>query len=159
MSVDSDGFVDPPLESEILPNLWMGGTHEDETVTRVRRLPVVSDRRFFDAVVTLDSYSAPMGWLVKEFRFGFPDAALDPEHAEEIERIADWAFVEWKAGSKVLIRCQAGLNRSGLVTGLVLLRDRMKLDEVLQVIRASRGDYALSNNHYVEYLQKWKRKR
>ena len=119
----------------------------------------MSDRRFFDAVVTLDSYSAPMGWLVKEFRFGFPDAALDPEHAEEIERIADWAFVEWKAGSKVLIRCQAGLNRSGLVTGLVLLRDRMKLDEVLQVIRASRGDYALSNNHYVEYLQKWKRKR
>ena len=26
MSFDSDGFVDPPLESEILPNLWMGGT-------------------------------------------------------------------------------------------------------------------------------------
>jgi len=159
MGFDSDGFVDPPLESEILPGLWMGGTHEDETMTRVRRLHAVGDRKFFDAVVTLDSNSAPMGWSVKEFRFGFPDAALDPDHAEELERIADWAFVEWKAGSKVLIRCQAGLNRSGLMTGLILLRDRKKLDEVLRLIRAARGDFALSNNHFVEYLEKWKRKR
>ena len=84
---------------------------------------------------------------------------LDLDHAAELERIADWAFVEWKAGSTVLIRCQAGLNRSGLVTALILLRDRMKLEEVLRVIRSARGDYALSNNHFVEYLEKWKSKR
>ena len=61
MTFDSDGYVEPPLESEILPGLWMGGTHEDETLTRVRRLHSVGDRKFFDAVVTLDSNSAPMG--------------------------------------------------------------------------------------------------
>ncbi len=159
MNLDEDGFVDPLLESEVLPNLWMGGTDSEETLTKVRRLHSPSDSRFYDAVVTLDSNAAPMGWGVKEFRFGFPDAALDPEHADELERIADWAFVEWKAGCKVLIRCQAGLNRSGLVTGLVLLRDRKKLDEVLRTIRAARGDFALSNNHFVEYLSKWKPKR
>ncbi|CAB4587585.1 MAG: protein phosphatase [Actinobacteria bacterium] len=159
MAFDSDGFIEPPLESEILPRLWMGGTHEDETLTRVRRLHSVGDRKFFDAVVTLDSNSAPMGWLVKEFRFGFPDAALDLDHAAELERIADWAYTEWKAGSTVLIRCQAGLNRSGLVTALILLRDRMKLEEVLRVIRSVRGDYALSNSHFVEYLEKWKSER
>ena len=148
----------PPLYSEIMPGLWQGGTDDEDTVDRPGRLPVISQRKEFDAVVTLDAYAKPMGWYVKEYRFCFPDAQLDSEHLDEIERIADWAFIEWKAGLNTLIRCQAGLNRSSLITGLVLLRDRMKADEVIKTIRKNRGVFALSNESYFNYLRHWKRK-
>jgi len=149
---------DPPLYSEILPNLWQGGTDDDETIYRgQKRLPTMNDPKPFDVVVTLDSYTLPVGWLVKELRFGFADGPADDEIYEEIERISDWAFVEWNAGSRVLIRCQAGLNSSGLVTALVLLKAGRNFEEVIELIRSQRGEYALSNNHFYEYLRRWKR--
>ncbi len=148
---------DLELYSQILPGLYMGGTDEDDVVVRARkRLPTVSDPRPFDAVVSLDAYTLPVGWHVKELRYAFVDGPLNEEQIEHIELVADWAFVEWKAGSKTLIRCQAGLNRSGLVTGLVLLRDGMKVELVIDLIREQRSEYALSNYHFVEYLKKWK---
>lgn len=147
---------DPPLYSEILPNLWQGGTDDDQTIYRgQKRLPTMNDPKPFDVVVTLDSYSLPVGWLVKELRYGFPDGPVDTEVFEEIERISDWTYVEWQAGNRVLIRCQAGLNRSSLVTGLVLLKSGKKFEEVIALIRSQRGEYALSNNHFYEYLSEW----
>ncbi len=148
---------DLPLYSQILPGLYMGGTDEDDVVVRARkRLPTVSDPRPFDAVVSLDAYTLPVGWHVKEFRYAFVDGPLNEEQIEHIELVADWAFVEWKAGSKTLIRCLAGLNRSGLVTGLVLLRDGMKVEAIIDLIREKRSEYALNNDGFVEYLKKWK---
>jgi hypothetical protein len=149
---------DPPLYSEILPNLWQGGTDDDQTIYRgQKRLPTMNDPKPFDVVVTLDSYSLPVGWLVKELRYGFADGPVDAEVLEELERISDWTYIEWQAGNRVLIRCQAGLNRSSLVTGLVLLKSGKKFEEVIALIRSQRGEYALSNNHFYEHLQKWRK--
>ena len=151
---------DLPLYSEILPNLWQGGTDDDETIYRgQKRLPTISDRKEFDVVVTLDTYTLPVGWLVKELRFGFPDGPVDAETYEQVELISDWAFIEWHAGNRVLVRCQAGLNRSGLVTGLILLKSGKKADEVVKLIRSKRGDYALSNDQFLQYLLNWKRRK
>ena len=151
---------DPPLYSEILPNLWQGGTDDDETIYRgQKRLPTMNDPKPFDVVVTLDSYTLPVGWLVKEYRFGFADGPADSEIYQEVERISDWAFIEWQAGNRVLIRCQAGLNRSGLVTGLILLKSGKKFEDAIHLIRSQRGEFALSNNHFYEYLQNWKPRR
>ena len=146
---------DVELYSEILPALWQGGTEDDDSIYHgQKRLPTMSDPRPFDAVVSLCAYSQPFGWLVKEFRYAFPDGPVDPQVYEEAERIADWAFLEWKSGSRVLIRCQAGLNRSGLIMGLVLLREKLPLDQVISLIRSKRGPYALSNNHFMDYLKR-----
>jgi len=151
---------DLPLYSEILPNLWQGGTEDDETIHRgQKRLPTMSDRKEFDVVVTLDTYTLPVGWLVKELRFGFPDGPVDAEIYEQVELISDWAFIEWHAGNRVLVRCQAGLNRSGLITGLILLKSGKKADEVVKLIRSKRGDYALSNDQFLQYLLNWKRRK
>ena len=141
-----------PLASEIVPGLWMGGTDDLDTVNRAGRLPSASDERDFDAVVTLSAYSKPVGWYVHEFRFCIPDASLDDEHAQELEKIADWAYLQWKSGKKVLVRCQAGMNRSGLVTALILIRDRIKAEEAIAMIRRKRSGDALSNPSFVEYL-------
>ena len=141
-----------PLYSEIVPGLWQGGTDDYDTVNRASKLPIMSHRSEFNAVVTLEASTNPMGWLVKELRYGFPDGPIDAEIYEEIERIADWAFVEWKASGKTLIRCQAGLNRSGLLIALVLHRDRIPMEKIINLIREKRGEYALSNQHFVNYL-------
>lgn len=147
-------YSEIPLYSEIALGLWMGGADDLDSVNRAIRLPVLSDRSEFDAVVTLSAYSQPFGWYVKEFRYCIPDASLDDEHAEELEKIADWAYVQWKAGRQTLIRCQAGMNRSGLVTALVLLRDRVRPDDAIKLIRKKRHPDALSNYSYVEYLRR-----
>lgn len=137
------------VNSEITADLWMGGELRASELRAVQR--IASEQ--FGAVVSLDSSLLPVGQKVKELRFGFPDSELDPQSTAELERIADWAFLEWKSGERVLIRCQAGLNRSGLVTALVLLRDGIKVNEALNLIRSKRGPYALSNPSFVAYLE------
>jgi len=143
------------LYSEILPALWQGGTEDGDNIYHgQKRLPTMGDPRPFDAVVSLCAYTQPVGWLTKEFRYAFPDGPVDPQVYEEAERIADWAHREWKSGARVLIRCQAGLNRSGLITALVLSKEGMYTEEIIQLIRDKRGEFALSNKHFVEYLNK-----
>jgi protein-tyrosine phosphatase len=44
------------------------------------------------------------------------------------------------------------MNRSGLVTALILIRDRIKAEEAIALIRQKRSGDALSNLSFVEYL-------
>lgn len=142
------------MHSKILDELYQGGTDEEATVYRGnKRLPTVGDPRPFNSVVSLCAYTLPVGWLVKEMRFAFPDGPLEPWTIKEIEAIADWVYAQWKAGDRVLIRCQAGMNRSSLVTALVLMRDGLCADEAIALIRKQRSEYCFSNKHFVEYLQ------
>ena len=52
----------------------------------------------------------------------------------------------------VLVRCQAGLNRSGLVTALVLLLAGWEPGDAVRHIRARRSPHALFNRHFVRRL-------
>ncbi len=144
--------MDVPLYSEIMSGLWMGGTDDYDTVDRPGELPRLTSLRDFDAVVTLNAYAKPFGWYVRELRFGFPDAPLDGEHASHIEEIVDWAHSAWKRGDRTLVRCQAGMNRSGLVTALILKREGISPDEAIKLIRMKRHPDALSNDSYIQYL-------
>lgn len=156
MQSDND-FDDPPLYSKILEGLWQGGT--DDALTTVRgnkRLATMNDVRAFDSVVSLYPHSLPMGYLVKEFRYAFADGPLDPVTIPEIEEIAKWAYSRWKSGERVLIRCQAGMNRSSLITSLVLMRDGMSPEEAIAIIRTKRSPYVFSNKHFLEYVESWK---
>ena len=102
--------------------------------------------------MSLNSYALPVGWLVKELRFGFADGPLTPQLIEEIEHVAEWAYTQWKKDQRVLVRCEAGLNRSGLVTGLILMRDGMSADQAIALIRKQRSRFALSNAAFEKYL-------
>ena len=151
--IEDDG---PPLISQILPTLWQGGTDDEFTTYRGnKRLPAIGDPRPFDSVVSLCAYTLPVGWLVKELRYAFADGVIDSAQYEEIEQVADWAYAEFKAGKKLLIRCQAGFNRSSLVTSLVLMRDGRSADEVIALIRKKRSEYCLGNEQFVKYIQGW----
>lgn len=137
---------------EILPGLFMGGTHDDATVADPMPLAGLGRRREFDAVVTLYAWAQPVGWEVEELRYGFGDGALHGADLARVLRAATWAHDRWQAGDRVLVRCQAGLNRSGLVTALVLVMAGWDPAEAIRHIRSRRSPHALFNSHFVRWL-------
>ena len=137
------------LFSEILPNLYMGGTGDSDIVQFGKRLPELNEREDFDSVVTCYSYAQPMSWYVHENRYGFADGPMDAETFVKVQELATWLHSEWKAGRKCLSRCQAGLNRSGLVIALVLMMDGYSADNALTLIREKRDRNALFNLDFV----------
>lgn len=59
----------------------------------------------------------------------------------------------WRDGSRVLVTCMAGLNRSGLVVCLMLmLRYKLSTDSAVRILRAKRGAYALGNLDFHKFL-------
>ncbi len=53
---------------------------------------------------------------------------------------------------RVLIRCQAGWNRSGLITSLVLMRAGYSAQEAIDLIRERRSHHALCNQTFEQFL-------
>jgi hypothetical protein len=141
-----------PLYSEVAPNLFMGGTDDKATIDQAQKLRHFEGNNEFDCVVTLYAWAAPANWGVEERRFGFPDANIIEEYIPTIVELAQWAHAKWAAGKKVNIRCQAGLNRSGLVTALTLMISGLSADEAIKTLREKRSDYALCNRQYEHWL-------
>ena len=145
---------DFPLWSEILPGLWLGGTDDDDTIeTGVDTYkPRMITKDDFDTVVTLYSWAQPVDWLVEEVRYGFYDSDISHIDFAAVERAADFAYQAWKSGKRVLIRCQAGINRSSLVMADVLMKDKYKAREAIDLMREKRSKAVLLNRHFVDYL-------
>ena len=141
-----------PLYSEVAPNLFMGGTDDNATIDQAQPLRHFEGGNEFDCVVTLYAWAAPANWGVEERRFGFPDANIIEEYIPTILELAQWAHTKWASGKKVNIRCQAGLNRSGLVTALTLMISGMSADQAIDTLRAKRSSYALCNGEYEHWL-------
>ncbi len=137
--------------SEIVPRLWQGGTPDEEMIDRSKFFSRAVDLHAFTAVVTLDSRSNPVGWAVPELRYGFSDGPVVREELPRILDVADWAFEKWQKGGKVLIRCAAGANRSGLITAIVLMKDGFEPKEAIEIIRSKRS-FALSNSDFVSLI-------
>lgn len=136
---------------EVLPGLHQGGTEDDD------RVWIGAPQRIrggfpFDLVVTLYADATPVPWGVQEIRFGFYDAALDESQVGRIIDIARAAHSAWRSGDSVLVRCQAGVNRSGLVTALVLMLEGYSALDAIATIRARRGRQVLCNEHFEEWL-------
>jgi hypothetical protein len=145
------------LWTETLPNLWQGGTldtwAEDHWFLQIDRPSKRISTEDFDSVYTLYASAEPADWFVKEVRLGFWDSAMGDFNPEtELEDIVKMAHKDWKSGKRVLIRCQAGLNRSGIVMALVLIREGYSPEEAITVMREKRSEAVLCNKHFVSYL-------
>ena len=151
------GKLDIDLWSEILPNLWLGGTADNDLVgdkhCEFDRKLISIKKRNFDSVYTFYAHANPVDWLVRDFRYGYFDSP-DTEHftPELMWRIAENAWRDWKSGDKVLIRCQAGLNRSSLIMCLVLMLEGFTAENAIKVMRSQRHEKVLFNPHFVEWL-------
>ena len=142
----------PQLYSMIAPNLFQGGTddldviHLAQTNNRPRTdLP-------FDAIVTMYAWARPADWKVQEFRYGVDDAAITDIDLNRLRQAVEFGYDRWKQGDRVLVRCQAGLNRSGLVLALILIKDGLTPTQAIAQIRQNRGEDALFNNNFHNWL-------
>ena len=142
----------PQLYSMIAPNLFQGGTddldviHLAQTNNRPRTdLP-------FDAIVTMYAWARPADWKVQEFRYGVPDASISDIDLDRLRQAVEFGYDRWKQGDRVLVRCQAGLNRSGLVLALILIKDGLSPKAAIDLIRANRGEDALFNRDFYNWL-------
>lgn len=142
-----------PLWSEVLPGLWQGGTaHQDEMLANQAKPGEKITADDFDTVITMYGYAQPVDWQVKEFRFAVYDSDMRDFDASELFDLVRVAHTDWVKSKKVLIRCQAGWNRSGLITTLVLIRHGYDAQEAIDLIRRTRSPHALCNNHFVRFL-------
>jgi len=144
----------PQLYSMVAPNLFQGGTddldviHLAQTNNRPRiDLP-------FDAIVTMYAWARPADWNIQEFRYGVPDASIKDIDLDRLRQAVNFGYDRWKSGDRVLVRCQAGLNRSGLVLALILIKDGLTPIEAVARIRDNRGDDALFNQDFHKWLLK-----
>jgi Dual specificity phosphatase, catalytic domain len=144
--------IDTGLYSKILDGLYMGGTADEDIICYPKSLGQIGEKSEFDSVATLYASAHPFSWGVSERRFGFPDSALDAKNLPEIHAISEWVHSEWKQGKRVLARCQAGWNRSGIILALVLMLDGYKAEDAIALIRARRSPNALCNKDFVAYL-------
>jgi protein-tyrosine phosphatase len=140
------------LFNEIATNLFMGGTDDMDVI----HFPAKNNNRTdlpFDAIVTMYAYAQPADWKVQEFRYGVPDAAIEDIDLDRLKQAVEFGYNRWMAGDRVLVRCQAGLNRSGLVTALILMSTGLDAETAIEQIRKNRAETALFNEDYVRWLK------
>jgi protein tyrosine phosphatase len=152
-----DVYYPEDLWNEILPGLTLGGTDDADVVFEGNEGNRVEHKAFitpehFDTVVTMYAFAKPVDWFVKEFRFGIYDSDMKDFETEELHDLVVAAHKDWKKGKRVLVRCQAGINRSGLVMALMLIRDGYEPKDAIHLMREKRGQAVLANKHFEKWL-------
>jgi Dual specificity phosphatase, catalytic domain len=105
-----------------------------------------------DAIANVDSfrfYDVPDG--VVYLHFAYRDANVIPDATDL--RIAASFLNDLRAGGKtVFIHCRLGLNRSGLLTGLVLIDEGYRAKDAIEMMRTLRSPYVLENETFERYV-------
>lgn len=144
-----------PDWNRVAPGLYIGSRAPTGDIVR---------RHGFDVLVLCAEEHQPPDHKfpgVEVFRCPFGDVRgpMDPRTAKMIYLTADRAARRLLAGKRVLVTCQAGLNRSGLVTALTLhvSTGRDPMDCVRQVRRSREvgGVKALFNEDFVRILRRY----
>ena len=140
------------LYSEIAPNLFMGGTADEDVIHQAVAYNKARTDLPFDAIITMYAWANPADWRVQEFRYGIYDSAITDIDLDRLKQAVEFGYNRWLSGDRVLVRCQAGLNRSGLVAALIMMSTGLDAETAIEQIRKNRADIALFNNNYVEWL-------
>lgn len=140
------------LYSEIVPNLFMGGTADEDVIHQAAPHNKARTDLPFDAIITMYAWANPADWKVQEFRYGIYDSDISQIDLDRLKQAVEFGYNRWLSGDRVLVRCQAGLNRSGLVTALIMMSTGLDAETAIEQIRKNRAEIALFNTHYVEWL-------
>jgi Dual specificity phosphatase, catalytic domain len=105
-----------------------------------------------DAIANVDSfrfYDIPDGVLY--LHFAYRDANVIPD-ATDLRLAASFLNDLRAAGKTVFIHCRLGLNRSALLTGLVLIDEGYRAKDAIEMMRNLRSPYVLENKTFERYL-------
>lgn len=137
--------IAPSNATEVIPRLWQGGK------------PSPGHYSFNLIVLVDDTYQpAASSFLGAEvLRIPLSDVRAATPTELEAARQAALIVVDWyRQGKSILVTCGAGLNRSGLITGLTLKMLGYSDAQLVQLIRAARGDHGLRNTGFLNYISK-----
>jgi protein-tyrosine phosphatase len=134
-------FFDVPFITEVAPNLWQGGCESGLILpTVIKHLLSLYKWEAYDVNHKLRTqHTIEM--------YDSLDQATD-----QIDRWARWVNARRRTGP-VLVHCQAGLNRSGLVTARALMYDGMTADAAIALLREKRSPAVLCNQAFEDYLR------
>ena len=137
--------------NEIIPGLFMGGQICLTTQDGVAR---VTDE--FDAVFSFywrDEEGNGPDKGVEHIHHFISDGELTDVDLMAVKllavSVADWV----QTGHRVLVRCQAGYNRSGLVVAFALMELGYSTQEAIDLIREKRSPFALHRQVFLDYLR------
>lgn len=133
------GHFSVPLFSQVAENLWMGGCPRDVAPQ-------------FDTIV--DLYCGER-YKIRPSQIHVRCAMLDSPDLPEpalLDAVVEMIGVGVERGP-TLVHCQAGLNRSGLLTALSLIKFAgMKPGEAIAHLRESRCSAVLCNQRFEQYV-------
>jgi len=135
-----DGHFKAPLVSHIEGNLYMGGCL-DGTI-----LPDDFHKVF--SLYPWEKYT--IGPKTERVELRLYDAAEMPDEAT-LHDVAD-QVVESLTHGKTLVHCQAGLNRSGLISALVLVKLGRSPADAIALLREKRHAVVLCNATFESWL-------
>lgn len=136
--------------NEIVPGLSMGGHLYLDPATGDTPVVVGSE---FEVVVSLfqcDGHGPAAG--TEHHFLDIPDRPLEVDQLIRVSGLVAVTADAVGAGRRVLVRCQYGYNRSGLVTAAALVRLGHPIEDAIALIRRKRSEWALHNQAFVEYL-------
>lgn len=148
-------FPDNPWD-EVTHNLWMGGMYYGPSMS-----PCAPNRGDFDVVISMagrGNLSTRPHHSIEQYAFLIDDGQLGKDELALVYEARDLAVAAVMAGRKTLVRCQAGLNRSGLVVALTLLllppfRGACCSLHAIALVQGKRSQHALHNPHFVDYIK------
>lgn len=132
--------------SAIATRLWVGGQPDEQL-----DLPKI------DTLVLCAAEIQPLelAFHGRVLRCPLPDGRLTVPELHRAVGTSSAVARELGGGRTVLVTCAKGLNRSALVAALALGQvTRMSADELVELLRAKRSRYALSNPHFRAVLQR-----
>ena len=132
---------DVPFISQIDGNLWQGGCQTGLILPH-----------FFKSIISLYPWEAYRVTHELENAAYFKMFDSIDQDTDIVSSIAQLVY-SLKQRGPVLIHCQAGLNRSGLVAGKVLMMEGYSADEAIKVLREKRSPAVLCNPAFEENLR------
>lgn len=136
------GAVDVPLISHVEGNLWQGGC--------IGGVLLPEDITHVISLYKWEQYKLHPHQERREITMYDHDAMPD---IPQLHQLADLVnTLRDIPGSQVLVHCQAGLNRSGLVTGLSLIKRGMEPQAAINLLRAKRCAMVLCNDVFERWL-------
>ncbi|MFT3662560.1 MAG: dual specificity protein phosphatase family protein [Gordonia sp. (in: high G+C Gram-positive bacteria)] len=138
----NDGDISMPMFSEIAEGIWQAGCPQD-------KLPLPGR---FRHVVNLAGVLGfrPDHVLATSTVVDMTDSST--QSMTLVDPLARLVVDLSATGDDVLVHCQAGLNRSGVIVARALMHRGMTADEAITAVRAGRHPKALYNTHFVAWL-------
>ena len=128
-----------PLFSHIEGNLWMGGCP-------VRSVP--EEFKYILSLYPWEPYTLAEFQIRTEARLQDVLTIPDEEQLYTLARCVN----AYKRQGVTLVHCQAGLNRSGVISALALIEEGMKAVDAISLLRTKRSPAVLCNQTFEKWL-------